>query len=135
MRVIEFELWLPVAKYPLYEVSSLGKVRNAHARHVLKPAPNSKGYLCVLLYRGSKASRRSFLVHRLVAEAFLANPSTLPQVNHLNGQKKDNRASNLEWCTCVHNMHHAVDIGLTNRILSEDDVRAIRREYQSQPGQ
>jgi len=135
MRVIEFERWLPVVGNPLYEVSSLGKVRNTHTRHVLKPAPNSQGYLCVLLYKGSKASRRSFLVHRLVAEAFLANPSTLPQVNHRNGQKQDNRAFNLEWCTPAHNMRHAVEIGLTHQILSDDDVRTIRREYRAQSGQ
>lgn len=112
MNVIEFEQWIPVADYPAYEVSSLGKVRNASTRHVLKPAPNSKGYLCVLLYQGSKASRKTFLVHRLVAQAFLPNPSHLPQVNHLNGQKGDNKAVNLEWCTQSHNMKHAFATGL-----------------------
>jgi hypothetical protein len=112
MQVIEFERWMPVAEYPLYEASSSGRVRNAHTLHVLKPAPNSKGYLCALLYRGGKRDRRSFLVHRLVAQAFLPNPFNLPQVNHLNGQKKDNRVFNLEWCTQSHNMQHACAMGL-----------------------
>ena len=111
MNVIEFERWLPVLEYPLYEVSSLGRVRNTCTQHILKPAPNSKGYLCVLLYRGSKRDRRSFLVHRLVA-AFLSNASNLPQVNHLNGQKRDNRVLNLEWCTQSQNMRHACAMGL-----------------------
>ena len=112
MNVIEFERWMPVAEYPLYEVSSSGRVRNANTAHVLKHAPNSKGYLCVLLYRGSKRNRRSFLVHRLVAQAFLPNPANLPQVNHLNGQKRDNRVLNIEWCTQSQNMRHACAIGL-----------------------
>lgn len=112
MHVMEFERWLPVEAYPLYEVSSLGRVKNARTKHVLKAAPNSKGYKCVLLYRGSKRSRRSFLVHRLVAKAFLPNPADLPQVNHLNGQKKDNRLLNLEWCTQSRNMQHAWAMGL-----------------------
>jgi hypothetical protein len=112
MNVIEFEPWLPVAEYPLYEVSNSGRVRNVHTERILKPAPNSKGYLCVLLYQGSKRNRRSFLVHRLVAQAFLPNPSNLPQVNHLNGQKRDNRVLNLEWCTQSHNMRHAFATGL-----------------------
>jgi hypothetical protein len=112
MNVIEFERWLPVLEYPLYEVSSSGRVRNACTKHTLKPAPNSKGYLCVLLYRGSKRDRRSFLVHRLVAQAFLSNAPNLPQVNHLNGQKGDNGVVNLEWCTQSQNMRHACAMGL-----------------------
>ena len=114
MKVIEFERWLPVVGYPLYEVSSSGRVRNTSTQHVLQPAPNSKGYLCVLLYRGSKRDRRSFLVHRLVAQAFLSNASNLPQVNHLNGQKRDNRVLNLEWCTQSQNMRHACAMGLAS---------------------
>lgn len=112
LNVLEFERWLPIAEYPSYEVSSLGRVRNIRTQHILKPAPNSKGYLCVLLYKGSKRNRRTHLVHRLVARAFLPNPSNLPQVNHLNGQKRDNKEVNLEWCTQSQNMKHACAMGL-----------------------
>jgi hypothetical protein len=83
----------------------------------------------VLLYKGSKASSRSFLVHRLVAEAFLPNLANLPQVNHLNGQKGDNKVWNLEWVTQSRNVRHSLEVGLRKQILSDDDVRAIRREY------
>ena len=63
-------------------------------------------------------------IHRLVAETWLPNPNNLPCVNHKNGNKRDNRVSNLEWCTFQHNNQHAFDTGLNGNVL-EGHHRAV----------
>lgn len=74
--------------------------------------PHVKGYLVVQLCNadGNHVTR---LVHRLVAETYIPNPSGLPQVNHRDGNKKANAVTNLEWCSASHNIRHAVATGLT----------------------
>lgn len=70
-------------------------------------------YLRVNLYMNGKQHR--WLIHRLVAEAFIPNPDNLPQVNHKNEIKTDNRAENLEWCDYTYNINY----GLRNQRASE----------------
>lgn len=67
-----------------------------------------KGYKAVLI-RGNGHEHTVF-VHRLVASAFIPNPDNLPQVNHINGDKTDNRPENLEWCTNYYNTRHRIDV-------------------------
>ena len=69
-----------------------------------------KGYLQVHLRVDGKD--KIIKVHRLVAGAFVPNPNNLPQVNHINGDKTDNRIENLEWCTNGENQIHAYKNGL-----------------------
>ncbi len=83
---------------------------------------------------------RTVYVHRLIAEAFIPNPSKQPMVNHINGDKSDNRASNLEWCTGAENQQHAVAIGLIKRgadckaaTISESVARGVKAFLKGRP--
>lgn len=98
----------------------------------LKAVPDTKGYLRVGLYANDALKTRK--VHRLVAETFIPNHHYKPEVNHINGDKADNRIENLEWCTSSENVRHAFRIGLkdakgasnSRSKLTHEDVVAIR---------
>ena len=101
------EEWRDVVGYEgLYQVSDQGRVKSFkwNKERFLKPSMDKDGYLLVTLCAGGK--RKTLKVHRLVCEAFHENPDNKPQVNHINEIKTDNRASNLEWCTCKQNVNH-----------------------------
>lgn len=119
---MENEIWLPVVGYEgLYEVSSLGRVKSLDRRlphiynkllkgRIMALTPNVKREYVYIILTDSK--RSNFLVHRLVAFAFVPNPKSLPHVNHINGVKWDNRAINLEWTDRSGNIRHAIKTGL-----------------------
>lgn len=97
-----------------YSVTSNGIVRNDRTGHLLKPVVSNSGYYCVKLWDGGK-TKNSF-VHRLVALAFVPNPDQKPEVNHIDGDKTNNAASNLEWVTGVENKRHCREVlGKINR--------------------
>lgn len=105
------EIWKPIVGYEgLYEVSNNGNIKTLCDRHgkirLLKPIKDKhRGYCTVNLFKNGKS--KSYLVHRLVAEAFIPNPDNLPQVNHKNEIKDDNRAINLEYCTAKYNLAYS----------------------------
>lgn len=113
------EIWKPIKGYEgLYEVSNLGEVRGVYKKIPYRDGfrnrqgkklkqNNMKGYAQVKLQ--NKNQRKLYLVHRLVAEAFIPNPDNLPEVNHIDGNKQNNRVDNLEWCTRKENMIHSVE--------------------------
>lgn len=84
---------------------------------------NSKKYYRVHI------GNRMYSVHRLVAMAFIPNPNNLPEVNHKNGDKSDNRSDNLEWVTGKDNVKHALKAGLTQTKLQYEDVQTIKQLY------
>lgn len=89
-----------------YLITMGGNVLNKKWGRFVKPQPNGKGYLRVTI-----AGRMRF-VHRMVAERYVPNPNNLPQVNHKDGDKKNNRYDNLEWVTNLENRRHAIEHGL-----------------------
>lgn len=127
----DMERWKPVVGCEeWYEVSDQGSVRRikpgpgARVGHVLKPKTHSNGYPFVMLSIYGKVT--SIDVHRLVAKAFVPNPHDKPEVNHKDGNKKNNAVANLEWTTSSHNKIHAVKTGLRKTKLNPDQVVMIR---------
>ena len=104
------EEWKEIEGYPNYEVSIYGEVYSKKKGDVLEPQNNTHGYYVVTLYDNNIPKMHT--VHRLVAKAFIPNPFNKNEINHINGNKKDNRVSNLEWCTSSENKKHAFKNGL-----------------------
>lgn len=108
------EIWKQVQSFEgYYEVSSLGRVRSIERidsngkvvpQRVLKGQTDKDGYLLVGLHKnGKRVTRR---VHRLVASAFIPNKNRLPQINHIDKNKKNNCVGNLEWCDNKYNQYY-----------------------------
>ena len=104
MKVVEN--WKPVVGYEgLYEVSDVGRVRRITTGKILKPGKNRYGYLYVNLCKNGVM--KTLTVHRLVAFAFVEGRDLFKnEINHVNENKTDNRAINLEWCTAKDNCNH-----------------------------
>lgn len=100
--------WLACASAPAYEVSRSGRIRR-NGRE-LKPFASKAGYLLVKLSIGGKPGNR--LLHSLVAEAFIGARPDGMEINHIDGAKDNNAASNLEYVTASENMQHAYMLGL-----------------------
>lgn len=81
-----------------YDINPRGEVYSHKSNKVLKPIVNSNGYLVVNLKREHYYVEQHF-IHRLVAEAFIPNPHNYPIINHIDEDKTNNWATNLEWCT------------------------------------
>ena len=97
------EIWRDIPGYMgVYKISNLGNVRRYGRKHNLR-CMERNGYFVVHLSNGKA---KWFYVHRLVALAFIPNPDALPQINHKNEIKTDNRAENLEWCTAHYNTNY-----------------------------
>lgn len=93
-----------------YSIANIGLVRNDERNRLLKNRIRDDGYISVVLTNHGK--QREFLLHRLVATAFIPNPENKPEVNHINGVKSCNYDYNLEWVTGCENIQHAYDTGL-----------------------
>ncbi|UGL60590.1 HNH endonuclease protein [Staphylococcus phage vB_SurM-PSU4] len=105
------EVYYPLFEFYGYYVNTNGNVYSAKTDKILKQDTSKKGYRSVGLYNNiGRATRQR--VHRIVASVFIINNHNLPQVNHKDGDKENNHASNLEWCTSQYNSKHAWDTGL-----------------------
>jgi hypothetical protein len=155
-QMSQVEFWRPIQNFEGYDVSSFGRVRSWWKRITARKEDGTYGGTCtvradvpyVLQSNRSRPylqvsmsvqnKRKSRLVHRLVAKAFLSNPENLPQVNHVNCLKRDNRLENLEWISGQMNMDHAVASGLIlngeavkKSKATESLVRVIRQRSQN----
>ncbi len=138
------EIWKEVEEFDgNYLISNLGRLKSKSriVKHpkgtcilkekILSQVKTKKGYIeFQITYNGKHYSRKA---HRLVANAFIDNPDNKPQINHINGNKTDNRVENLEWCTNSENQIHAVknDLKPTRRVLQYDLDGKFIREWKS----
>lgn len=126
------EIWKDVPGYEeLYQVSNLGRVKSmpktylicnranySKQTHILKQQL-CKGYYAVEF--NHKGKSKKFLVHRLVAMAFITNPDNLPQINHKDENPKNNCVDNLEWCTRKYNLSY----GTRQKRIAQNKKRKI----------
>ena len=146
--IIIKEIWKDITGYEgLYQVSNLGEVKSLERmisngkglvkvkERILTQSITNWGYYRVALYKNGV--RKYCKVHRLVAEAFIPNPESKEQVNHIDGNKLNNCVDNLEWSTRIENLNHARINGLygknyeSNYILLKDDNDNIISQYNS----
>ena len=127
MQIMEQkETWKPVMGFEgAYEVSDLGNIRSLNnlGATPMKPTRNNLGYMKIILWKGGTPTYRT--IHRLVAEAFLPNPQKLPQINHKNEDKVDNRVENLEWCTAKYNANYGTRSCRIKEALTDKYGRAV----------
>lgn len=146
-REIKGEVWKDVCGYEgLYQVSNMGFVKHlatrcgkgtgnyARKEHLVRQHKNNKGYYVVDLYR--KNERKTMLVHRLVALAFVPNPMLMSVVNHKDETTDNNNADNLEWCSQKYNMNYGtirqrIAKGNGKPVVQFDKERKIIRRYKS----
>lgn len=130
------EEWRDIPGYEgFYQVSNTGKIRNVPGVLTIQKGASvystgteltqhiSRKYQHVILAHPN-LGKKGYFVHRLVADVFHPNNENLPQVNHIDGDKLNNNADNLEWVTCSQNIQHAFDTGLKVAPKGEDTAHA-----------
>lgn len=126
------EIWEIIDNYPNYKISNYGRIYSLNKNKLLVPKDNGKGYLYQDLYKESKYKR--FYIHRLVASHFIPNNDRKKnEINHIDGNKSNNNAKNLEWCTRNENSKHAWRMGLKKttekfKQCSRNNLKKITRE-------
>ncbi len=136
------EVWRPIKGYQgYYEVSNIGRIKSL-TRYVKSKKPervkviysrnmkqklNKTGYWTIMLMKN--LVHKFYLSHRLVAQSFLSNPNNYPCVNHIDGDKLNNKVDNLEWCTHSENVMHSYNMGLQKR-NNPNVIRANKLKWQ-----
>jgi hypothetical protein len=101
------EIWKDIQGYEgLYQVSSLGRIRSN--KGIRKQSVSNRGYMLVGLCRYNVP--KTYLVHRIVAKAFIANVQNKPEINHIDGNKQNNSIKNLEWVSRKENEQHSFHV-------------------------
>lgn len=148
---MENETWKDIVGYDgIYKISDLGRAKLCRLSFlsesgyvatneiILNPVHRSGGskYIYYGLYNHKNGEYKLHSAHRLVAQAFIPNPENKPQVNHIEGNKLDNRACVLEWVTTSENQRHSIKSGLRktgcarhNAKFTREQIIDIRRKY------
>lgn len=110
--------WVVLLKYPIYRISIDGRIYTTwlgRMKMQTEPEGENKGYFTIQVVDNEGEHHKAY-IHILVAMAYVPNPDNLPCVNHIDGNKSNNHASNLEWCTHQENSQHTHDTGLGSSI-------------------
>lgn len=121
---LQGEVWkqFPYPGYEDYMVSNMGRVKRANEKitsgrlrpkKIIKPFVRHGGYLSIAVYGNTEKKTRMFLLHRVVADAFIPNTNNFPQINHIDEDKFNNCVSNLEWCTGEYNLRYGTRVART----------------------
>lgn len=114
------EIWKDVVgAEDYYQISNLGRIKSKGTGEILKPSKSGEYRHIELRYGIDK----NVLIHRLVAEAFVPNPLNLPCVNHIDEDKENNRADNLEWCTYKYNSSYGKNATQRNQRIIQYDLQ------------
>lgn len=96
--------WRVIEGFPNYSVSKQGEVRNNTTSRILAYRKTGSGYFKVTLCRSGE--KFDYYIHRIVAQTFIPNKFNKPEINHIDGNKRNNSVSNLEWATRKENITH-----------------------------
>lgn len=127
------ELWKPLLEYKGIEVSSVGRIRKAankrRKERILTEFPKDKDGYCRCSVQKLDGTWTSQPVHRLVAKTFIDNPDNKESVNHIDGNRTNNRVENLEWVTAKENVIHSFKFG-KRKICKDVPKRTILTDFQ-----
>lgn len=135
------EIWKDIPDYEgLYQVSNLGRIKSLprngtiKKERILKQTLDTTGYLTIGLHKDNKVKKVN--VHRLIAKTFIPNINNYNVINHIDGNKTNNKIENLEWCTQSHNAKESIRLGLQipyNKkiVLQYDKNGNFIKEYKS----
>jgi hypothetical protein len=103
--MVKEEKWKEITGFNgAYQISDHGRVKNIKSGRILKPHVNNRGYQLIWLQQGGKENKKRYSIHRLVALYFLPPALATQEVHHLDGNNKNNLATNLEWVSHYQNI-------------------------------
>lgn len=111
-------MWYELKEDNKYLINKNGDIKNTKTNKILTPGKTTNGYYTVSLSNNGK--RKSYYIHRLVANNFINNPNNYKEINHKDGNKQNNRVDNLEWCDRSYNLTHAYKNGLKKTPRGKD---------------